>query len=118
TAGFSHSTPTLVRIKDRPQLLVAASGAVQGVDPDNGKLLWWCQGAGDTVSPVYGNGLVYCDNGRGSMGVCADPTGSGDVTKTHRKWKLERVPSGFSSPVIVGEYLYRLCDPALLRCWK
>jgi outer membrane protein assembly factor BamB len=118
TAGFSHSTPTLVRIKDRPQLLVAASNAVQGVDPDNGKVLWWCQGWGDTVSPVYANGLVYCDGGRGAGGVCVDPTGSGDVTKTHRKWKIERIPQGFSSPVIVGEYLYRLTDPSILRCWK
>lgn len=117
TLGFSHSTPVLVKVEGKPQLLVAASSAIQGVDPEDGKLIWWCQAAGDTVSPVLGAGLVYCDGGRGGMGVCVDPTGKGDVTKTHRKWKHDRVPGGFSSPVIVGGRLYRLTDPGVLRSW-
>ena len=118
TAGFCHSTPVVVRVKDKPLLLVAANEAVQGVNPEDGKVLWWCQGSGDTVSPVLGGGLVYCDNGRGGKGVAVDPTGTGDVTKTHRKWKHDSVPGGFSSPVIVGERLYRLTDPGVLRSWK
>jgi outer membrane protein assembly factor BamB len=115
---FSHSTPVLVRVKDRPQLLVAASSAVQGVNPDNGEVLWWCDGHGDTASPVHGGGLVYMDSGRGGEAVAVDPTGTGNVTDSHRKWRHESVPEGFSSPVIVGEYLYRLCNPGTVRCWK
>jgi outer membrane protein assembly factor BamB len=118
TTGFSHSTPVLVRIKEFPQLLVAASNAVQGIDPGDGRILWWCAGAGDTVSPVLADGVVYCDGGRGGMGVAVDPTGKGDVTTTHRKWKIDRVPGGFSSPVAVGGRLYRLTDPGVLRSWK
>jgi outer membrane protein assembly factor BamB len=118
TAGFSHSTPVLARIKGRTQLLVAASGAVQGLDPQSGKVLWWCKAWGDTASPVYGGGLVYCDSGRGNPGVAVDPTGSGDVSKTHFKWKVDRIPGGFSSPLIVGDYLYRLHDPGVLHCWE
>jgi outer membrane protein assembly factor BamB len=118
TVGFSHSTPVLVRLAGKPQLLVAASNAVQGVDPEDGKELWWCQAAGDTASPVYAGTLVYCDSGRGGVGVAVEPGGSGDVTKARRRWKLDRVPEGFGSPVIVGEYLYRLCGPSTLRCWK
>jgi outer membrane protein assembly factor BamB len=116
--NFSHSTPVLVKIKDKPQLLVAASNELQGVDPVNGKVLWWCNAAGDTVSPVYGGGVVYCDSGRGGVGVAVDPTGAGDVTKTNLKWKAPQVPEGFSSPVIVGEYLYRVHNPGILKCWK
>lgn len=116
--GFSHSTPILARINDRTQLLVAASDALQGVDPDNGKLLWSCSAKGDTVSPVHGAGLVYLDSGRGGPGVAVDPTGSGNVTKSHLKWKLGVVPEGFSSPVVVGEYLYRLHNPGVLHCWR
>src|SRR5262249_26121369 len=120
TANFSHSTPTLVKVKGKPMLLVAASGALQGVDPTDGKLLWWCDGSGDTVSPVYGAGVAYCDSGRGggSVGVAVDPTGEGNVTKTHRKWKADKVAEGFSSPVVVGEYMYRLHNPGVLRCTK
>jgi outer membrane protein assembly factor BamB len=116
--GFSHSTPILARVKDQTQLLVAASDALQGLDPDTGKVLWWSSAKGDTVSPVYGGGLVYLDSGRGGLGVAVDPTGEGDVTRSHRKWQLTAVPEGFSSPVIVGEYLYRLHSPGVLHCWK
>jgi outer membrane protein assembly factor BamB len=116
--SFSHSTPVLVRIKGKTELLIAASNAVQGVDPATGEIRWWCRAWGDTASPVYGGGLVYCDSGRGNPGVAVDPDGKGDVTKTNLKWQVDKVPSGFSSPVIVGEYLYRLHQPGVLHCWK
>ncbi len=118
SSGFCHSTPVLVRNESVPLLLVAASNAVQGVNPEDGKVLWWCQGAGDTVSPVMAHGVVYCDGGRGGMGVAVNLGGKGNVTNTHRKWKLDRVPGGFSSPVIVGENVYRLTDPGIARSWK
>jgi outer membrane protein assembly factor BamB len=119
TVGFAHSTPVLAEIGGKKQLLVAASNALQGVDPDNGKVIWTCAASGDTVSPVFGGGLVYLDSGRGgSAGVAVDPTGTGDVTKTHLKWKIDKAPEGFGSPVIVGDYLYRLNSPGVLRCIK
>jgi outer membrane protein assembly factor BamB len=116
--GFSHSTPVLTTIDGRPELLVAASNAVQGVDPDDGSVRWWCRTDGDTVSPVQGEGLVYCDGGRGGKGVAVAPGGKGDVTKTRQKWQLDRVAGGMGSPVVVGGQLYRLTDPGVLRTWK
>ena len=114
---FSHSTPVVARIGDKDQLLVAASNALQGVDPSSGKVLWSCAGKGDTVSPVFGSGIVYCDSGRGGLAVAVDPSGTGDVTASLRKWTAQ-LPEGFSSPVIVGEYLYRLNNPGFLKCCK
>lgn len=117
-ANFSHSTPVVAPVNGKDQLLVAGSDTLQGVDPNNGDVLWSCAAKGDTVSPVLGGGVVYADSGRGGPGVAADPTGSGDVTKTHLKWKVGQVPDGFSSPVAVGDYLYRLHSPGVLKCWK
>jgi outer membrane protein assembly factor BamB len=124
--GWAHSTPALAMIKDKTQLLMAASNAIEGVDPDDGTTLWTCkadaktsQRVGDTVTPVFGGGLVYCDTGRGGgPGIAVDPTGSGDVTETHLKWTISGVPEGFSSPLIVGDNLYRLLNPGVLKCWK
>jgi outer membrane protein assembly factor BamB len=118
TVGFAHSTPVLAEIGGKKQLLVAASNALQGVDPTSGKVLWTCSASGDTVSPVLGGGIVYLDSGRGGTGVAVDPTGSGDVTKTHLKWKTGQMPEGFGSPVIVDDYLYRLHAPGVLKCLK
>jgi outer membrane protein assembly factor BamB len=118
-SSFSHSAPLLIDVKGKPQLILSSSNAIQGVDPANGKIIWWCNNPGDVTTPVYGNGVVYCDSARGGPGVAVDPTGEGDVTKTHRKWETAKIPEGFyCSPVIVGEYLYRPHAPGLLRCLK
>ena len=117
-AGFTHSTPTLAEIKGKTQLLVAASNALQGVDPADGAVLWSCQASGDTVSPIFAGGLVYIDSGRGSAGFAVDPTGQGDVTKTHLKWKVDGVPEGFGSPVVVDGFLYRLLSSGRVSCRK
>lgn len=116
--GFTHSTPTLAEIKGKMQLLVAASGALQGVDPADGTVLWSCQAAGDTVSPVYAGGVVYIDSGRGGPGFAVDPTGQGDVTKTHLKWKVDSVPEGFGSPIAADGCLYRLLGSGFVTCRK
>ena len=53
---------------------------------------------------------------RGGAAVAVDPTGTGDVTKTHQKWTIPQVSEGFSSPVVSGEYLYRLHNPEKVTC--
>ena len=114
---FTHSTPTLAEINGKTELLMASSGALQGVDPSDGTVLWSCQIGGDTVSPVYANGVVYIDSGRGGRGAAVDPTGTGDVTKTHLKWEIG-VPEGFGSPVAADGLLYRLLGSGHLSCRK
>jgi outer membrane protein assembly factor BamB len=121
--GFGHSTPVLIEMNGKPQLLLLASGmsetgnALQSIDPANGKRIWWCRGAGDAASPAYGSGLVYFDSGRGGLGVAVDASGSGDVSKSHVRWTVNVPAEGISSPIIVGEYVYRLHAPGILRCW-
>ena len=123
TAEWAHSTPTLATIKGAVQLLVGGANALQGLNPDDGDTLWSCGSPGgqigDTVSPVLAGGIVYCDSGRGGgPGIAVDPTGAGDVSKTHLKWKVPRVAEGFGSPVSDGEYLYRLQNAGLVTCRK
>jgi outer membrane protein assembly factor BamB len=116
--GFDHSTPALAEVGNRPQLLVSAANALQGIDPDTGEQIWWCAASGDVASPAFGNNLVYCDSGRGGgPGVAVEATGRGDVTKTHVKWKVRNVPEGFASPLIVDGRVYRLVQPGVLHCW-
>ncbi len=114
--GFAHSTPTLAVVAGKPQLLVSASNALQGLDPRTGEIRWTCEAKGDTVSPVFAGGIVYCDSGRGGPGLAVEPTGAGDVTKTHRKWTIKTVKEGYGSPVASGDFLYRLSNPDVFAC--
>jgi outer membrane protein assembly factor BamB len=122
--AFGHSTPIIIQVKDQPQMLVLASGmgmkdnALRSLHPADGRVLWWCRGGGDASSPAYGSGLVYFDSGRGGPGTAVDPTGSGDVSKTHIRWTVGQVPEAIGSPIIVGEHVYRLHSPGIVKCWE
>jgi outer membrane protein assembly factor BamB len=113
------ATPALVRIAGRLQLIHMAGG-VQGLDPDTGEVLWFCRGVpGGQSSPVFGEGLIYTDSGRGGReGFAVDPTGKGDVSKTHVKWQIEVTAPAGSTGIVVGPHLYRACEGDILRCWE
>ena len=115
--NFAHTTPVIVQVAGKPQMLVSASSAIQGVDPANGNVIWWCNGQGDASSPAFGNGLVFSDSGRGGKGVCVDPTGQGDVTQTHLKWTIPQIPEGLSSAIIVGDRVWRTNGPEILKSY-
>ncbi len=88
----------------------------QGVNPVDGHVEWWADHPGDVCSPVFGGGIVYSENGRGGAGIAIDPTGSGDVSKPHVKWKTIPAAESYSSLVISGDYVCRLQTPGVLRC--
>ena len=113
-----NATPVLLPVAGKTQLLVAASNKLQGLDPDNGEPIWWCKGWGFGSSPVYGSGLVYADRGGNEPAQAVDPTGMGDVTATHVKWKNEKVAGDYSSPVISGDFIYRVKGEGVVQCFR
>lgn len=122
--GFGHSTPLLIDVKGRRQLVTLASGAgnfgeaVMAFDPASGKRIWWCAGAGDASSPAYGGGLLYVDSGRGGQGTAIDPSGEGDVSATHVKWTAGGMPESIGSPIIVGGHVFRLLGSGEVKVWQ
>jgi outer membrane protein assembly factor BamB len=41
----------------------------------------------------------------------------GDVSKSRLRWTVKQIPEGFGSPIIVGDYVYRLHSPGILKCY-
>lgn len=113
---FDHTTPVIVENQGRPQMLIGSSRELAALDPANGERLWWCKTRGDVTSPVFTGSVVYTDSGRGGSGILVDATGSGDVTDTHIKWKINQIPEGLSSPAVCGGRLYRSHNPGVVKC--
>ena len=107
SSGTNNATPLLIDVKGKPQLVVSLARSVEGVDPDSGELLWKCSGKGFVPSPAFGSGLLYIDSGVEGPGEAIDPTGSGDVSKSHIRWQIPKLQWSYGSPVISGDYLYR-----------
>jgi outer membrane protein assembly factor BamB len=113
-----NSSPLLLTVKDKPQIVVACNKAVMGLDPASDRVIWTCNWGGNRYPAlVSGPGLVFV-TGDGGDSLAIDPTGEGDVSKTHVRWRLSKAGQGFSTPVVVGDYLYRACQPGVIKCWK
>jgi outer membrane protein assembly factor BamB len=122
---WTHSTPLLTEVGGKMQLLTATANGLQGIDPVTGEPVWWYRGKGrlgDTVTPVYHDGLVYVDSGRGGglgpIGIAVDATQRGDISGTPPRWQAKTPAEAFSSPVVVGDLLYRVRAPGILTCRK
>ena len=113
--GFTHCTPVIASVAGKPQMFVAASGALQGLDPASGRVLWRCAAPGDAASPVFDGKVVFSDSGRGGKVVCVDPTGAGDVAATHLRWTYPNIPEGLSSSVIAAGLVWRTHQPEILK---
>ncbi len=117
-ARSTNSTPILIKVGKKDELVISGGNRLEGVDPRNGERLWWCaKDGGYWTSLAFGSGLVYADSG-GGRGLAVDPSGEGDVGKTKVKWTETKVPEGLGSPIIVDDYVYRSHKPGFLKCWK
>ncbi len=89
---FSFCTPLIIEAAGRKQLILPGSNVVQSLVPETGEEIWRLKYDGYSVipRPIYFDGLVYVCTGynRPSM-LAIDPTGTGDVTETHLKWKTD-----------------------------
>ena len=112
--SFAHSTPAVVKIAGHSQMLVSASGAIQGIDPENGTLLWSHPAQGDASSPAFSEGVVFSDSGRGGKGVCVEPGRAGEPPKL--RWIYPQIPEGLSSAIIAAGSVWRTHNPGVIKC--
>lgn len=104
----SFSTPILVTIDDRTELIMSFPLELKAFDPETGKELWTCGGLNPLVytSPVYDDGVVVAMGGYYGSSIGVKVGGSGDVTKTHRLWQEIRHNGGIGSGVAREGKLY------------
>ncbi len=91
-------------------MVVAVLGRVLGFAPDTGELLWSCAtdiGWYMVPSPVHDEDTVFCISGRTGGALAVRAGGRGDVTASHRLWKLSK-GSNVSSPVFHAGHLFWL----------
>jgi len=117
------STPVIVKLDGRDQAICSLPTRVVAYDPDNGEILWSCEGLrsdkGDLAysSPVIGDGVCVALGGYNGAGMAFKLGGGGDITETNRLWRQPRSPQSIGSGVIVDGYLYVPdAGPSTIRC--
>jgi outer membrane protein assembly factor BamB len=116
----AYSTPLMIRVGDRDQLVSVGAYRAAAYDPETGKEIWrvsYADGFSNVPRPVFGHGLVYIATGfqqPSLLAVRAD--GAGDVTKTHVAWTLKRGAPLTPSPLLVGDELFVVNDGGIATC--
>ncbi len=118
--AFSFSTPLLITVDGKEQVISAGSGVVMSVEPKTGKEIWRVKyGSGYSVvpRPLYGNGLVYVCTGYNTPSILAiKPDGAGDVTSTHVAWTVKKGAPRNASPLLLGDDLFMADDGGQITC--
>jgi outer membrane protein assembly factor BamB len=120
----TQSSPTAAVIGGQRLILAAASdGRLHALQARTGKKVWEFLLSKNAlnVTPVVEGDMVYLahseeniDEATQGRVVAIDGTGSGDVTKTHERWRANRLESGFPSPLSKDGKLYVVDNSANL----
>ena len=116
----AYTTPLVVRVGDRDQLISIGAFRTTAYDPLTGREIWrvgYRDGFSNVPRPVFGHGLVYIATGFNDPTLIAvRPDGMGDVTRTHLAWTVARGAPFTPSPILVGDELYMVSDIGVLSC--
>ncbi len=123
---LNTSTTPVAAVINGQRLLIEgnADGWVHAIKARTGEKVWSFQltKAGINVTVAVDGTTVYASHSEentdtpGIMGrlVAIDATGTGDVTKTHERWRADELGAGFSSPLVHGGVVYSIDNSANL----
>ena len=116
----SWSTPIVINVDQREELIMTFPKRVAALDPKTGKELWTCRGLNPLVytSPLFEDGIVVAMGGFMGSSLAVKPGGSGDVTETRRLWQIPKTRQRIGSGVISGGHVYILDDPGVAECFE
>jgi outer membrane protein assembly factor BamB len=108
--GSTWGTPVLVQVDDeRTDLVIAVPFEVWGLNPESGKLRWYCEALGVNYycsSVVTDGDVIYgVEQNMGGGSIAVRAGGKGDVTQTHVVWS-GRDNNRIGTPLIHEGRLY------------
>lgn len=106
-------TPTLVKIDDkRTDLVLSVPKEMWGLNPSNGKLVWYSDATGadqSHSSAIAVGDKVVAFTGRGGGSVAVRAGGKGNVTESNVLW-TGRDSDRFASPVAYNDNIYLVAN--------
>jgi outer membrane protein assembly factor BamB len=116
----AYSTPLVIRVGEREQLVSVGAYRAAAYEPATGKEIWrvsYADGFSNVPRPIFAHGLVFIATGFQQPSLIAvRPDGTGDVTKTHVAWRLQRGAPLTPSPIVVFDEIYVVNDGGILSC--
>ncbi len=121
----AYITPIIINVNGRDLMISNGSAVCIAYDPMTGQEVWRvAQGEDSTISmPVTDGNMVYFYTGFVTKGddryaelFAVDPSGSGDVTSTHIRWRMEAPILQLSTPIVRDGLLYTVDTKNIIMC--
>lgn len=113
----AYSTPSVLTVHGKPQLVSPSAEATIAYDPLTGTELWRVShgGMNQSIRPVLAHGLIYLNSGHTSTLLAVLAGGTGDVTETGVAWKAKEAPTR-PSVVVIEDLVYMVNDNGVAAC--
>jgi outer membrane protein assembly factor BamB len=117
----SYSTPALINIGGRTQLISGGSMAAFAYDADTGDEIWTiCHAAYNAAAPpAFFNDLAILNTGSTGatlVGIKLNKSTKGDVTDTHVVWNRDKANSRMASPVLYHGRIFMVTHAGVGVC--
>jgi outer membrane protein assembly factor BamB len=116
----SWTTPVLMEVEGKEQLLMSWPKRLVVYEPTSGRELWTCSGLNPLVytSPIYAEGIVVIMGGFNGVSMAVRAGGRGDVAQSRRLWYHPKTKQRIGSGVVHNGYLYVHNDPGVAECFE
>lgn len=114
----AYTTPMLITVAGKPQMVSTGSRATVAYDPDTGREIWRTtyKGFSNASMPVWHNGVLAINTGHGKANLQAfaiDANTTGDITGKLLWEQTKAIPTR-SSPVTVDGIIYLNGDSGII----
>ena len=116
----SYCPPVLIDVDGKPQMVLTGAKCVTSYNPEDGKLNWLVNGPTEQFvsSVIYHENVLFLTAGFPQYWVMAiDPTGTGNVTKSHVLWSKQKEGGYVPSPVAHAGKFWVVADDGVATCW-
>ena len=130
TARRSWSSPAIIAVAGKQQVVVSSAGSVDGYASDDGKLLWSFKDVGGNTgaTPIdFGDGRFLVGASAGRQGENADTakksnclmqvTTDGTGWDVERKWIAEEASPTWASPIVHDGLAYWINRVGVVSCF-
>jgi outer membrane protein assembly factor BamB len=115
----AYSTPRIVDVKGKPQMVSPSAEQTIAYDPATGEELWrvtHVKSMNASSRPVFGQGRFYLTSGYGNQLLAVRPDGRGDVTNTHVDYIYRKGVPSRSSLLLLDDTMYMVTDIGVASC--
>ncbi len=114
----AYSTPAILMLGGKPQLISPAAEATIAYNPSNGDELWRIHhgGMNESARPLFGHGMIYLNNGHRQTLLAVKQGGSGMPPEGDIIWKMNKGVPSRPSFLLIGEYIYMVSDNGFASC--